>query len=460
MKKYSPVFILLVVCISLSGCQKYLEIIPKDKFVPSSVEDFRLLLNDQFSMNNSTGLGDISSDDVSFSDAQFNNLASNYLRNAYAWKANLYDAGELAASWSSPYLAINYANTIIDGLQKNQTGLQSDRDQVTGEALFFRAYSYFNLVSLFAKQYVRETAGSDPGVPLRMSPGPYQTVNRASVEDVYRQIIKDLESAIPLLSTTTDYKTRPSKIAAYGLLSRIYLQTGQYSQALGNATLALNSVDTLLNYNSLNPALPALRVVFPVTVTSNPEVIFLSFSTDLAGPGYFISADQFNSYAANDLRRDFFFRYDNSSARYQFIGNYHDGGRTSAPQPFSGISTAELYLIRAECYARSNSIANALADLNKLLKRRIKTDSFVPITSTSAPGILSLVLSERRKELIFRNLRWNDLKRLNKETAFAVTLVRNVSGKTYTLPPSSNNYVMPLPDQEIELAGLGQNPRD
>lgn len=450
--------VIVVLSVPLSGCQKYLDVIPKDKVVPTTTDDFRLLLNDQFTMNNSTGLGDISSDDARLSDAQYNSLSLSN-QNAYIWNTTIYKPIDDVESWNRQYKAISFANTILEGLEKNSSGLPADRDQVKGEAHFFRAYSYFNLVNLFARQFTQATAGSDKGVPLRLTPDPYQKVTRASVKDVYTQIFKDLNAAVALLTDPIIYKTRPTKGATHGLLARAYLQTGEYSKALQNATLALNSVNTLIDYNEV-PLGSQYGVTFPISVTSNAEVMFLSFSTDLRGNQYYISADQYNSYDPNDLRRLLFFNFDIVSGGYQFIGNYHDGGRTPTPAPFSGISTAELYLIRAECYARNNNVTNCLADLNKLLINRYKAGTFIPVMASTGEVALNLVLTERRKELIFRNLRWGDLKRLNTEASHAVTLSKTIGGKTYTLTPNSNNYIIPIPDQEIQLTGIQQNPRD
>jgi len=73
---------------------------------------------------------------------------------------------------------------------------------------------------------------------------------------------------------------------------------------------------------------------------------------------------------------------------------------------------------------------------------------------------LKIILDEKRKELPFTgNSRWEELRRLNKEQAFAKTLTRFVNNQTYTLAPNDNRYVWPIPDQEIRLTGMAQNPR-
>ena len=82
---------------------------------------------------------------------------------------------------------------------------------------------------------------------------------------------------------------------------------------------------------------------------------------------------------------------------------------------------------------------------------------FNPYTASSAQSALALILTERRKELIFRNLRWMDIKRLNKEGA-NIWLKRIVAGQTYTLPANDNRFALALPSDIISMTGMPQNP--
>ncbi|MGN0019982.1 MAG: RagB/SusD family nutrient uptake outer membrane protein, partial [Sphingobacterium hotanense] len=119
----------------------------------------------------------------------------------------------------------------------------------------------------------------------------------------------------------------------------------------------------------------------------------------------------------------------------------------------------ELLLIRAECFARLGKISQALQNLNALLAKRWKSGSFVPFSEKTPEDALKIILDERRKELVFRGLRWSDLKRLNKEPRFAVTLKKTIADKEYVLPPNDNRYVFPIPSAVIKMSGIEQNPR-
>jgi len=100
-----------------------------------------------------------------------------------------------------------------------------------------------------------------------------------------------------------------------------------------------------------------------------------------------------------------------------------------------------------------------MVDLDTLLVIRRKTDTYVPLTAGSADEALSIVLTERRKELVMRGLRWTDLGRLNEDSRFAKTLTRQIAGTSYTLPPNDPRYVLLIPNEVIQFTKMEQNSR-
>ncbi len=164
-------------------------------------------------------------------------------------------------------------------------------------------------------------------------------------------------------------------------------------------------------------------------------------------------------YETNDLRLSIFFgknALNNLNVKRGYIG--------AGIYTFTGLATDEVMLIKAECLARKGNFNSAMDVLNQLLVKRYKIDpitkksTYVDQTAVSIDDALNKVLIERRKELVWRGLRWHDLKRLNKEGA-NITLKRNVGGTEYLLPPNSPLYIFPIPDDEIALSGIKQNIR-
>src|SRR3546814_18218946 len=84
----------------------------------------------------------------------------------------------------------------------------------------------------------------------------------------------------------------------------------------------------------------------------------------------------------------------NEDGTMSFRGSYHQSS-----VPFSGLATAEVYLIRAECYARTGNVAAAMEDVNTLLEKRWKAGTYFPFSAHTAEEALSLLLNERRTEL-------------------------------------------------------------
>jgi hypothetical protein len=136
-----------------------------------------------------------------------------------------------------------------------------------------------------------------------------------------------------------------------------------------------------------------------------------------------------------------------------FKGNY-----SGTSQRSSVLAKDELYLIAAESYAQLNDINSAMLKLNELLVKRWKAGTFIPFSASTKEEALQIIKEERRKELLFRGLRWADIKRYNRD-GDAITLTRTIGGETYTLPPNDLRYAIAIPEDIIKQTGMPQNPR-
>jgi tetratricopeptide (TPR) repeat protein len=436
----------------LSSCKKeWLNEKPDSHLVVlSSLSDYRSLMDD-ISLTGSSYLGEVGADNYYISETNLASLAATDIA-LYLWAPNGYGVAGIAAWYL--YNPIFTCNTTLSALEKIERTPDNaaEYNSVYGSALFWRAFNYFELGSAFMKPYDSANAATDPGIPLRLEADITQKVGRGSVRQVYSQILSDLLEACRLLpSPAQAYKVRPNKGAAYAMLARVYLSMGTYDKALLYADSSLQLNNTLLDYNTVTPStyygLPAYYL--------NPEVLFYTHTgtNDLYITVARIDTLLYNSYSSGDLRKTLFFRM---NAGIVFRGSY-DG--TSRSQFFTAPATDELYLIRSECYARTGNIPAAMNDLNTLLITRWTKGSFVPFTAGNTEEALTIILAERRKELVMRATRWTDLRRLNKDARWATTLTKIYKGVTYTLPPNDNKYVWPIPDDEILYSGIEQNPR-
>jgi len=447
--KINIIGLLLLVSLVEISCKKQLDIKPDAKLVtPQKLSDLQAILDYDPYMVQDMGMDESSADNYYLTDDDYDGM-NEIDRRMYTWeKDNLFLGPN--SDWGRGYRRVYYANTVLDFLPKiiQTASNTANWNDVKGQALFVRGTSFFKLANGWSPAYDVTDEGTGLGIPLRLTADFNEKSVRPTVHQSFDQILADLKGAAMLLPAQNLLKTRPSKGAAWAYLSRIFLAMHQYDNALKYADSAISISGTLMDFNSLNVA-----DNFPIQ-RFNTEIIFHNFSGAALIDPYYVKIDSvlYNSYDNNDLRKQVFF-YVMPNNRLGFKGSY-----SNYEGEFSGIATDELYLNRAECYARAGSITNALNDLNTLLAKRYKTGSFVPLTASTPSAALSLVLQERRKELVMRFTRWMDIKRLNKEGA-AITIRRLVHGQLYNLLPNDLRYALPIPEDVIALSGMQQNPR-
>jgi len=425
---------------------------------PTTLADLRTLLQneDVFNIQPDPGLGQIASDDFLVEDAAFDGLPDNE-RNSFIWAKEVFAAtDEQSLDWTQSYRIVYYANVVLDALPgiKPSVNEKQAYESIKASALFYRSWAFYGLLQTFSMPYNKNTADKLPGIPLRLTSDLNTRPARASIAAGYAQVLNDLKLSLSALPVTPSYKTAPSQPACNALLARIYLAIGDYDSALTYANACLSQFSTLTDYNTLNS---------PTTTGINngylSEDIYhsslVNYNVLVIRRNNYIPLDLYNSYAENDLRKSKFFAILDGLPQFpRFVGSYD-----FKALKYDGLATDEVYLIKAECQARAGDAAGAMSSLNTMLKTRWRTGTFTAFSAASANDALLLILKERRKELLMRGLRWTDLRRLNQEPRFAVTLQKTVDGSTYSLPPNDPRYAFPIPVAEIKLGGLTQNRR-
>ncbi len=161
---------------------------------------------------------DLRSDDVAAGGGQLETP-----RNQLLLGVHTTDNGLVSSVWTGDYRVIHRANVVVDKAAAAKALTPTVATQAVGEARFLRAWSYFELVSLWGgvplyKNYVTSVAGSLP---------------RSPEADVYAFIIADLKAAQDALPATYDAANqgRATKGAAQMLLARVYMQQGDYTNA-------------------------------------------------------------------------------------------------------------------------------------------------------------------------------------------------------------------------------------
>lgn len=467
---------LAILVVVFTGCKKFLDIKPKGFTIPEFFDDYQKLMNNQDLLRVSSAYPNYLTDDLQAGDVNDVNRNAKYAqlpqfeKNLYEFKNGqvLLD-GESDQLYEPAYNHIYTYNTVINNVLNVPDGTESERKRLWSEALLGRAFEYLILVNAYAVHYNPATAAKVLGVPLVLSEDINAKYKRNTVAEVYEQIEKDLNAALPNLATSVPNNFRPQKSVGYAFLSRMYLYMGEYQKALTNANQALALNNYLIDYKLYTTKesttfgrvceIANNSVRFP-DAQFNKESIWIRLGASSYGSlngDVYASKDLQTVYNSNlspgseDMRFKLFFL----NGRAKFGGGaavLFPGRVLYGPyvEMNIGLSSPELYLIAAECEARVGSKEKAMQWLNTLRDARIANN--VHLTAASNDEALLIALQERRREMPFLGCtRLVDLKRLNEDPRFAKTITHTQEANTYTLPAKDKRYVLPLPPNVVDL---------
>lgn len=423
----------------IQSCEKFLATKNSNKYaVPDKLQDLQALLDDESTMNTrrTAGISQILSDDGFLSPDRYQ-LVLEENRDLYLWKPF---RSKHPNDWSLAYLPIYNANFCLDMIEDIPM-TEHNKDswrQVKGSAYFFRAYYHLNLLWAYCKAFDSETSERDRGIVLRLT-SDFNEANRlSSVMEGYQQVILDALESARYLPDYSVNANRPSRAAAHALLARTYLSMRQYEEARAHAEQALALHPQLMDFSKPGDGIN-LNQTNRFTRFTKETIFYSSMSSSLginSPASSFVDTTLFDSYEVEDLRKKaFFFKVGNYN---RFYGSYSE----AIGVLFSGLTSSEMYLIRAECRVRNGDVKGGMDDMRHLLLHRNVTVDENEITAIEA---LNFVLEERRKELVWRGIRWSDIKRLNKEGR-NIVLRRKLLDHDVTLLPNSDQYEIALPE--------------
>lgn len=443
--------LLIIQTLIFGSCENFLDVgVPKDRMTKEYVfnDDSSatsavigiysdMMQTFRFIGSNITWYAGLSSDELSF-------LGSSPTYVQFYQNLIAIDNSELSNCWDQGYKYIYYANASIDGIT-NSVSLSPDvRDQLLGEVLFIRAFTYFYLTNLFGD--VPKVTSTDQRINANLA--------RSSESDIYDLIVKDLEEAIELLEdkNITTEKVRPDKWAAKTLLARVYLYLENWDQAFSVAddiieskkfsleeidrTFFKTSKETIWQLMPVNPSYNTL-VAFRLVPINNTRL-----------PAFPLAEELVQSFEDFDNRKELWIGQTfTSSGDYHYANKYKiRSGGSPLEEYYIVFRLAEVYLIRAEAGVHLNNNEKALEDLNVLRGRA----GISKLTNTTS-NILESIAEERRKELFVEwGHRWFDLKRTERLDA-----VMEIAKPTWKV----NATLWPIPLSQINTnPKLVQNP--
>lgn len=425
------------------------------------------------------------------------NYARRKLCNIHYWQSDPFRDFENKEidnnAWGGAYRRIAVLNTI---LEESSQFVEEDRDSLTiervqGEALFLRAQNYFWLANLYSRPYCKATAASDVCIPLKVT-DPVNDIfyQRSPMEDVWGQIVEDLENSIRSfreVEWTTPY--RANRAAAFALLSRVCLYMERYEEAAAYADSVIQDHQfRLLDFNSVNDT--------SVVYGSSPETIFTQGASVIAAlhcplykpskyyeeyecSGYSASTELLDSYAENDLRRDLFFIPRPSPGSGERCVKWRGNIDSDEVSDYMAIRLPEVYLNKAEALAQLGRDAEAKTTLEELLRNRFVGGAVEEI-GESGRELVQRIRDERRRELCCEGHRWFDLRRyaVNTECPYTKRIEHysllyveeggnpsgTIQGKYVldTYDKDAAAYMLPIPRVEIEFneGSLTNEPRN
>lgn len=441
----------IILGFGMLSCNEYLDVQSDSRLVvPNSIVDLQKILDNNTAMNYQKGSKvEEMTDDYYLTETNYNKLEDQD-KLAYSWQP--YETLN-SNDWSKAYSVVYNANLVLDRLAKAKRTAENAVawDKVKGTALFYRANQYLALLWTYAKAYNQATAQQDLGIVLRNTSDFNVRSTRSTVEVCYRKVIDDLKQASGLIPDHSAHVLQPNVKAVYGVLARTYLSMAKYDSAYYYADLVLGANPDVLDFNQLEDVKPSAN--FPIAAFNKETVFYEEMKSGgfVATANASVPPELLGLYDANDLRKEAFFK-SGTGGTVSFKGNY-----TGSSFWFCGIANNEMLLIRAECLTRKTKLVAAQSDLNDLLRKRYVTGTFVPYVFVNKEEALKAILSERRKELLFRGLRFIDIKRLNVEGS-GIVLKRKIADADYQLQPNDKRYAHRLPDDVVRISGIPQNP--
>lgn len=369
-------------------------------------------------------------------DYQYNNIGGSN-RASFYYDMNYQTASEFntsTVSWQSPYVVIGRANRIIaaaeGGKLSDAVEAKAKIEQYAAESKVLRALAHFDLVRIYGKPYT-EDQGASLGVPLvtgvlesNAKPA------RSTVAEVYTQVVKDLTEAISSNALATE--TEPGYVSVWGakaILSRVYLNMGDYANALSVAEDIIKNSGAALwtrdqYFNAWDASTPnESEFLFRLNVAGSDD------NNDLNGIGNLQQRDGYKEMVATkkfvdmltsdpkDVRNNMFLpaKAEKEVIVYGtnkvFLNKLRgQGGDLRNVTIVPIIRLSEVYLTAAECAFRNNDKTKAVEYLNDLVKNRTTTKASLATVDNIT---LDRILIERRKELIGEGQRYFDALRNN-----------------------------------------------
>lgn len=456
-----PIKLLFVFVLTLSftACNDYLDILPKGERIPTTLSDFEALLRDEYGthrLDASNAINLLNDRYQTIANLNYYPLTkANYMWDENANRIELNNSDE--TMYYASYASISTCNLIIEHAPTTTESTDAECNEVIAYAKVLRAINYFYLVNFYAETYQENNAATKNAVPLITNANIGASYQQLTVKGIYDFILNDMQEALPFLKSESPTPLHPNLGTAYAFYARVYLQMSNYTKALEYANLALAENGQLYDwttYYSENKT--QIETPDSYTTTASPtghyyieNYYFRHGASSYSSTENPISVERKAKFEDGDAR---------AAARWKVRTVGTETYCVSTTRGFfnaGGITTTEVYLIKAECLARSGKYSEAMNELNKVREKRILSEKYVPLTASTEEKAIEYIRRTKDNELILTIIPFADARRYNTETKYARTLSKVVDGQTISLSPASHMWTMPFPMGAIKNPGNG-----
>jgi starch-binding outer membrane protein, SusD/RagB family len=484
--------LLVIVLISLTSCNDYLEHLPDQRTELNTPEKISELVASAYPQANYITFLEAMTDN-----AEDKGITETDIINREPWYFNDVPNRDVDTPdfyWHAAYEAIASANQALEAIEN--TSDPSLLLSTKGEALVARAYSHFMLVTLYCKIYDPNSAEVSPGIPYvtDVEKEVVKKYERKTVAYVYEQIEKDLMKGIPLINNSA-YDDKAPKYhfttsAAHAFATRFYLFKKDYQKVVEHANQVFPNGD----------ALPFLRPINSIAYRSMEPFVKLAEYTKATQPSNLLLVEAPSVWSRNlrGYRYGFTYRLlenivwgenpTNGLWSYMFYGTAEalvtpkfrehfvkqdPNANIGDPYNMIPLLTAEEVLFnRAEANIRLGKFDEAIKDLNDFASQRIvvsdQNPNYDPAVHTLniqrvrdfyqnfdlESALISTVLDFKRVEFLYEGMRWFDI--IRHDLPVVHTTIDKAT--VITIGPNDPRRILQIP-QEAQSAGLELNPR-
>lgn len=414
--------------------------------------------------------------------------------NGYNWTANSMEFSDRSYTSNEAQIIWNNFYSIIFGSNKVAASIDPETEEASAkfnlaQALSVRAFGYFGLVQMYQFNYVGNQ--TKPAVPLITEKNTEESrtegLARATVQQVYDQILSDLDASINLLEEAKEAKVdRRDKryvdlAVAYGLRARVHLTMQKWAEALSDAENAIASTKavpgglkdvnkpTFMNAGEKNWMWGIIVAETDRVVTSG-IVNWYSHMGSFNGNGYStvskgkqINKALYESIPNTDVRKGWWLNSskvsENLTAKQQefvdetgyaaytqvkFAPYKDEVGTSTNANDIPLMRVEEMYLIKAEAEGMISGTATALESFVKTYR-----NPTYKVRGSSKEDIQEAVYQQRRIELWGEGLNWYDIMRLNKAVDRRGGGYPNAT-MIFNIPAGSDILLWRIPEAEIQ----------